>query len=153
MSDAAHDDNPRNTVAVRLPAAAAQAGELDEFLKARGWTHARRFLPKDDDELNDRLCRGEFTTVVFAMPEDAMDMIWAGQGHMGHWKGSSGKDPVEICFASAASNGSNWQGMFRRVEASYASWERRRRRQQTIAGCILTVVALVAMALLFWSRG
>jgi len=154
MSDAKRDDPPREPVAVRLPTQSQLIDILEKYLATRGWTAAERFLPKDDDELNDRLCRGEFAAVVFAVPEDAMRMIWSGHGSVGRWHAGENAAKVEICFASGDVGGEvDWPEHLRRIERSFAEWESGRRRRQVIAGSILTAVALVAMAVLLWTRG
>ncbi len=140
-------------VAVRLTGSPEQLEKLGSYLASRGWSEARRFLPKDDDELNDRLCRGEFAAVVFAAPEFAMEMIWAGHGSICRWNAGSRVSSFEVGFAFGANLEANWYNALRRIETSFVSWERRRGRRQLIAGCILTAVALVAMGVLLWSRG
>lgn len=140
-------------VAVRLAGSPEQLEKLGEFLASRGWSDARRFLPKDDDELNDRLCRGEFAAVVFAAPESAMEMVWAGHGSVRRWNAGLRGTAVEVCFAFGPNSEADWHNVLRRMEISFADWERRRTRRQLIAACILTTVALVAMGVLLWSRG
>lgn len=140
-------------VAVRLPRSEVHRDQLEQFVASRGWTTAERFLPKDDDELNDRLCRGEFEIVAFAAPEYAMEMIWAGHGNVCAWHSKADAAPFEICFAFGANIEANWYNALRRIEISFAGYERLRRRRQTIAGCILTAVALLAMGVLLWTRG
>lgn len=146
---------PRESaVAVRLSQNTTHSTQLDQFLGSRSWSNARRFLPKDDDELNDRLCRGEFEAVVFAHPEDALEMIWSGHGSVGLWNGGARAVPFDMHFAiKAGCTDAEWSERLRLVQQSYAAWEVERRRRQTIAGCILTAVALAAMGLLLWARG
>ena len=154
MSQGKRDDHPQVRVAVRLPTNPVHLDGMERLLAANGWTAASRFAPKDDDELNDRLCRGEFATVVFAEPEDAMRMIWSGHGSVSRWNAGGKAVAVEICFALAEStNGVPWPDVLQRVEQSFTQWEAGRRQRQVIAGSILTAIALIAMAVLLWMRG
>lgn len=151
MTNSVRDDKSPNKVAVRQPANESYAEKIQTYLRSRGWTAVERYLPKDDDELNDRLCRGQFAAVVFAVPEDVMDMIWSGHGAVSRWHAGAG--PVEMCFAAETSAGNDWPIVLRRTEASFSAWETGRRRRQVIAGSILSAIALVAMGLLLWLRG
>lgn len=150
MSHATRNDNRQNKVALRQTSSGAHDAKIQSYLTSRGWTAAERFLPKDDDELNDRLCRGEFTAVVFAVPEDALDMIWSGHGAVGRWHTPAGQ--LEVCFAVGTAAVDDWPAILRRTESSFLKWEQGRRHRQLVAGCILTGVALAAMGLLFWTR-
>lgn len=152
MSDAQAGNNVQGGVAVRLPAGGAHCDKLEQYLASRAWSSAKRFLPKDDDELNDRLCRGEFGAVVFATPEDAMSMIWSGHGSISLWQ--VGGEPVAVHFAIGDSdNGAPWVQHLIRMERAFTAWETARRRRQVVAGTILTAIALLGMALLLFNKG
>ncbi len=119
---------------------------LDAYLSARGLATARRFEPKDDDDLNDALCAGEFDRVVFANLDALFQTVWTGHGELDRWKSAG----VRIELASPPDGEPNgWRATVDATYQSHARWRRNRRRGQIIAACILSVLAIAAIAVLF----
>lgn len=142
---AAADAAPR--VAARVPADRDARARLDAFLASQGFAGAERFLPKDDDELNDRLSRGEFTTAAFSAPADLLDMLFAEHADLDRWA------DTRIVFVNhAASDGVMTRAQLDALHRTYSAWCRGQRRQRLIAGCVLTAVGLAAMGVFLFIR-
>ena len=140
-------DGRDDRAAARVPADREAKARLEAFLAAQGFADAERFLPKDDDELNDRLSSGEFATAVFDCSADLLEMLFAEHADLDRWTN------VRIVFADDA----NAQGAMARPQLDalhqvYRRWCQAQRRRRLIAGCILTAIGLAAVGVLLFVR-
>ena len=135
-----------NRCAVRLPVGKADLISLDRYLEHLGLSDAARFLPKDDDDLDTAICAGRFDRVVFSSLDDLLTTIWNGDARIDQWREMGIK--VDIAAGDAA-NGTGFEHICE-MYASLEQWRARRRRRQIIASVILSTVALLAMAVLFY---
>jgi len=139
-------DGRGDRAAARVPTDRDAQARLEAFLAAQGFAEVERFLPKDDDELNDRLSRGEFATVVFSCPADLMDMLFAEHADLDRWT------KVRIVFADDAAEGVMNRPQLDALHQAHVRWCRVQRRQRLIAGCVLTAIGLAAAGVLLFVR-
>lgn len=138
MSDHATTGQPR--IAFRMTTW-GDAAAFEAALQRMGRQAGRRFEPKDDDELDARLQRGEFDIAVFADAESLIEMILNGDAALDVWMTHG----VALEFASGDD-----ESIARRVHAVYSRNARRRRRRQATACLVLSLVALASLGILFW---
>ena len=132
-------------VAVRLPDDAAKRQAITAYLRSNGLDTAKRFAEKDDDELNAAVDSGEFERVIFTDLSDLLVTIWKGETQWDRWR-SSGIEVILVNPPRAA----DWLIVVDETYAGLNAWRLVRRRRQTIAAVILSIVALAAMAVLFY---
>lgn len=132
-------------VAARLPDDAAKRQAITAYLQSNGLDTAKRFAEKDDDELNAAVVSGEFERVIFTDLNDLLVTIWKGETQWDCWR-SSGIEVILVNPPRAA----DWLIVADETYASLNTWRSVRRRRQTIAAVILSIVALAAMAVLFY---
>lgn len=133
-------------IAVRSGHDRDSTAALDAYLSAQGLASARRFEPKDDDDLNDALCAGQFDQVIFANLDALFQTVWTGHGELDRWESAG----VRIELASPPNGEADtWRSTADATYQSHARWRRHRRRGQIIAACILSALAIVAVAVLF----
>jgi hypothetical protein len=133
--------------AARCPTDPDRRGRLDAFLDGLGVTQIERFQPKDDDELNGALCEGRYDHVVFADLDGLFEAVWKGQASLERWRDAGVK--IEVACPPTPDEAA-WRAV---VEATYESlfrWRQSERRRQTVAACVLTALALAALAVLFF---
>jgi hypothetical protein len=144
MSDA----SPAGRTAVRLPDSPAQRPALNRFIEASGLTDCVEFLPKDDDELNALACDGRFHRIVFANLDDLLTAVWKGDADWRSWRAAG----VRIELADVPPHlAHDWLVFVDRMYANLDAWRRQARRRQIVAALILSVLALVAAAVLLFS--
>jgi hypothetical protein len=130
-------------VAVRRGQEKAGDGRLKEYLAAHPEWTVTSFEPKDDDELNEKLCAAAFSKVVFLDLDAVLQMLWKGHADLGAW--ASVGVGIEICSLP----GGDWRETLRQVHASIEAWRRIQRRRQIVAASILSAIILAAIAMLF----
>ncbi len=134
--------------AIRMASGPEQDEAISKYLTENASIGFERFLPKDDDELNAALCAGKYERAVFGDLDALMSAVWKGQAEWDRWKAAGVQieliqPPVEAPTA--------WPAVVEAVYRSLAGWRARQRRRQIIAGFILSVLAIAAVAALFWS--
>ena len=133
--------------AVRAGENEAETRAIAAFLEARGREDVTHYLPKDDDDLTRDLCAGKYDVVVFAGLDALMAMTWKGEAEMERWR----EVGVEITFAeSAVVERMDAADVMHRVGSSLEAWRQGRRRRQTVAAVLLSVIALVAAGVLMF---
>jgi hypothetical protein len=113
-------------------------------LAARHPRHVVDFAAKDDDALNAELCAGEFTGVVFANLDALLTTIWKGQGQPDRWTAAG----VRIELAEPPRENERWQSFLPEMYRSLAQWRRRQTRRKIVAASLLSLLALLALAIL-----
>lgn len=131
-------------VAARLPDDAAKHQAIIDYLQSRGLDTAKRFAEKDDDDLNAAVISGEFERVIFTDLNDLLVTIWKGETKWDRWR-SAGTEVILVNPPAA-----DWLSVVDTTYASLNAWRSVRRRRQTIAAVVLSIVALAAMAVLFY---
>lgn len=134
-----------SNIAVRIPDDTANRRELLAYLQSNGLDSAQRFAEKDDDELNAAIISGNFHRVVFTDLDHLLVTIWKGETQWDRWR-SSGVEVILVNPPDAA----DWLSVVDVAYASLNAWRSVRRRRQTIAAVILSVIALAAMFVLFY---
>lgn len=95
--------------------------------------------------MNAAIIAGDFHRVVFTDLDHLLVTIWKGETQWDRWRSSG----VEVILVNPPDT-ADWPSV---VDAAYASlnaWRSVRRRRQTIAAVILSVIALAAMFVLFY---
>lgn len=121
--------------------------ELDDYLRRVAPPSVERFLPKDDDELNDALCVGRFDRVVFADLADLMEAVWKGEAQLERWAAAGVR--IEVACPPTQEPDA-WRNVIDATYDSLCRWRKRERRRQSIAAAILSAIALIAMGVLFF---
>jgi hypothetical protein len=138
---------PHRGCAVRLATNDEEQRALDDYLDRHGPAHVVEFAAKDDDDLDAELCAGRFDRVVFADLNALLSAIWKDHAHVDRWVDAG----VSIELATPPPGDSSaWQAGVLHMFASLTRWRRQQRRRQIIAAVILSALALVALAVLFY---
>lgn len=133
--------------AVRMPDCADDANTLENYLREQGVVNAARFAPKDDDELNDAVCSRRYQRVIFLKLDDLLDAIWTGHIEYNQWIALGVKiDLVLVPFPGPV----DWPRWIEKTTHSLNHFRRRQKKRQTTAAVILSLLALAAIAALFY---
>ncbi len=141
-SDTAQEHGAGRRIAARLPDRDF-AGAFTAFLQREGLDSAGLFAPKDDDELDSRLSRGEFDVVVFPDGDTLAEMILSGDARLSEWD----RQRVAIRFASGED-----RAFVDRVFSIHSRRAAAANRRRTVACLVLSVVALASLAVLLFLR-
>lgn len=128
--------------------ACSEAGRhaIDESLAKLGGRAAQHFTSTDCDKLNDAVCGGEFNCVLFADMETLLTGIWEGDIHLQTWL----QRGIRIEFADTAFGDScSSQAALGAFYRSVAKWRADQRRRKLIAASILSLAALLCLAVFF----
>ncbi|MCG8408075.1 MAG: hypothetical protein MI923_22985 [Phycisphaerales bacterium] len=131
--------------AVRLADSETDMQVMNAYLEANELAEAVRFLSKDDDDLNADVCAGHFEQVVFFDLDALLSAIWKDDIEIDRWLALK----VRIDLASVPGT-ADWHNLLPIVADSFKHWQGRQRRRQIIASIILSVIALAALAILFF---
>ncbi len=132
--------------AVRTSTNSDERGILSEFMQRYAACEVVEFAPKDDDDLDVELCSGRFDRVVFANLDAVFSAIWKGHARVDRWVAAG----VRIELADSADGDSaSSQAFVIAMYESLARWRKGQRRRQVMTVIILSVLALLAIAVLF----
>lgn len=130
-------------VAVRLSGDSAVDGELARHLDEHPDCAYEKFAPKDDDELNQKLCDGEFAAVIYYDMNSALASLWKGHANFSAWRMAG----VEIRFLHKPDG--DLLALLPGIQVSIEKWRTSNRRRQVLAAFILSGLTLAAMSMLF----
>lgn len=130
-----------------LPDSEVDRRDLEQYLKDNGLTDAARFLTKDQDDLDDQICAGDFDRVVFLDLPDLLNMIWEHEPKIDQWVESGAG--IELVRPESG-HSADWLTLAHTVHKSLRGWRKRHRRRQIIAATLLSLIALAAIAALLW---
>ena len=120
---------------------------LAAYLAQRDVPLVVEFAPKDDDTLNAELCAGRYERVVFAGLDALLTTVWKEHAQVDRWMAAG----VRIELAAPPNDDhSDWQSYVTSMCDSLARWRRQQRRRQVITAVVLSALALIAMAVLFF---
>ena len=131
-----------------MPATSFDREAMEAFLRSKGITNPRRFAAKDDDELNDAVRDGRIRHVVFVKLDDLLEAIWIG--HVQYHRWIEFGTLVELVEPPPEAN--DWPQFVQTMAISLANHRRRKRRGQTIAAAVLSLLALAAIWVLLMLR-
>ena len=141
-------NTPSGRCAVRKPSNGDEDRILSEFLRRYRASEVVEFAPKDDDDLDVALCSGRFDCVVFANLDAVLSAIWKGHARVDRWVEAG----VRIELADLANGDpASSQPFVTAMYESLARWRKGQRRRQVIAAIVLSILALLAIAVLFLS--
>lgn len=133
--------------AVRLAGDGESNRALADRLLRQGLSGAVRFASKDDDELDAQLCAGRFDRVVFPDLDALLEAVWNHHAHLDRWAAAGVRIDLAVPPGGEASD---WRALIGSVYESLARHRRRLRRRQIAAALVLSVLALLAVAVLLW---
>ena len=147
MNRSAHQSGLSGRCAVRKATNRDEERALARHLERERLTEVVRFSDTHDDELDAELCAGRFERVIFANLDALFAGIWNGHSRVDRWTEAG----VQIELADRPVEDSLvLQELITHVHASLWRWRRQKRKQQIVAASILSALALIAMAVLFW---
>jgi hypothetical protein len=127
-----------NSIAVVCDRAGEQAAAMRAFLESRGVEDAAWYAPRDVDDVDRAVRSGAMRRVIFPGTRNLFDAIWDEEISFEQWlKAGASVDFVEKPAGDAAACVA---AMF----TSWQHWRRVHRRRQTIAGVVLSMVAIAA---------
>lgn len=136
--------DPVAPVAVVCDNRGGAADDLRDYLQAAGLSEARWYAPRDVDELDAAVRAGAVRQVVFPALADLLEPIWNREIDFEAWLAAG----TAIRFAHPPANDpAAYAGA---LHASWQRWERARRRRQTVAAVVLSLLALAAAFVLVW---
>lgn len=95
--------------------------------------------------MNNALAAGRYKRAAFANLNALLEAIWKGEAQLDEWKSAG----VEIILACPPTSDADvWRNMVMDTFLSLKKWRTAKRRRQIVAGAILSVIALAAMAVL-----
>lgn len=138
----------KSRCAVCLPSSEVDRRDLEQYLKENNLTDAVRFLAKDREDLDAQVSARDFDRVVFLDFQNLLTMMWDHEPKIDAWNTSG----VTIELVRPESNDSaDWLTLAHTVHKSLSGWRRRHRRRRIIAAALLSLIALAAIAALFWA--
>jgi hypothetical protein len=99
-----------------------------------------------DDDLDGEVCSGRFERVVFADLDALLTAMWDGHVHVQQWCDAGAR--LELISPPASTDHDFWHAIVAQASASLARWRKEQRRRRIIAGTILSILALAALAAL-----
>lgn len=133
--------------AVRMPREPKDAAVLENYLTQHGIKDAVRYLPKDDDELNQALCAGRHRCVIFLDLAALFEPVWKELAELDRWRAAG----VEIELARPPEGDAGaWRASVAEVCASLTLWRRAERRRKIVAATLLSALAIASVAALLW---
>jgi hypothetical protein len=128
-----------NLVAAIVDERGEDLTEIESFAAARGWTIARRFGPNDLDDLDRAIRRSKISRVVARDPTLLTEAVWNNEVDPTDWSDWG----VELHFVEELPD-----SLPAFVARRWKQWDNRRRRRRTIAGLVLSGIALAAAFIL-----
>jgi hypothetical protein len=101
-----------------------------------------------DDDLDGEVCAGRFERVVFADLDALLTAMWDGHVHLDRWCQAGVR--LELTSPPPNMDHDHWRAIVAQTSASLARWRKEQRRRRIIAGTILSVLALAALAALLF---
>lgn len=122
------------------------AAKMREYLAADGLDAAKWLAPRDVDDVDEAVRKGEIRRVVFTDLGALLDAMWDEEIQFGEWLSAG----VEVSFVDTPTEGpiAPDTSIAAAVFESWRSWRGYQRRRRVVAGLILSVVALLAGLLL-----
>lgn len=139
-----HESNPG--VAARLPSRESEVRPFKDRVQVLIGSPVAFFAPKDNDDLDRQLADGRFRRVVFAHFDDLLEMIWDEDADFSAWRARG----VHIEFLENGALDEDRAGMLLEICASLNRWRNVRRRRRIMAATILSFLAILALAILFY---
>lgn len=133
-------------IAVRRGDSPAECAALKSYLKSACSNEVEYFDSKDNSDLNDTLCSGRFDRAVFFDLSALLSAIWTGHAKIDCWMDAGVR--IEL-VQPPDGDAESWRTYVDATFASYTLWCRRQRRNQIVAACVLSALALAAVILLF----
>jgi hypothetical protein len=131
-----NDTMPKAGLAVICKKDGPEAVAMRTHLQTTGTTGAEWFASRDADEVDKRVGQGSIRRVVLPDWGVLLRAIWDEDIHYDRWLSTG----TEVSFVSPPAPGSAATAVFE----IWSGWNRSRRRRQTVAGAILSVIALAA---------
>lgn len=130
------------TVAAVCDRKGPRATEMQAYLAARGLT-ARWHAPRDLDDVDTAVGAGRLGHVVFLGWSDLLDGIWSGEVTYANWLSAG----VKVDFVDAPAD--TRDACLAAVSQAWDRYRRTQRRRHTIAGLVLSIIAIaVAFAII-----
>lgn len=133
-------------MAVRRGENPTESAVLASYIESAGASEARFFSPEDCADFNDALCSGRFDRAIFVDLGALLTAIWSGHAKIDRWK--AGGVTIELANPPEGGAGS-WREYVDATYDSYTRWCRGQRRNQIVAACVLSALALAAVIVLF----
>lgn len=130
--------------AVRIPDDSEKRRRVESLLKSGEFGPIKHYAAKDDDELNAAIEAGLHNRVIFADLDELLVSIWKGETQWDRWR-ALGVDVIIAQSPPAA----DWLKILDETFTSLQLWRSARRRRLQIAAMILSLIALIAMTVLF----
>lgn len=112
------------------------AAAMSDFLRSHDMTKVEWFAPRDVDEVDQAVCAGRVRQVVFPNMSGLFDAIWDEDIRFDRWLSAG----VDVLFVDLPPANATATAVF----TSWRTWSQRYRRRRTIAGAVLSIIALVA---------
>ena len=148
MSIAQQGGRNSTRCAIRTSRPAERDRVLVDYLARHAIDGVCEFAPHDDDELDEKVQAGHFDRVVFSDIEALLECAWKGYLPYRQWRDAG----ATIDLATLPAGGpENLQAWLEAICEAVAGVRKHERRRQTIGALILSIVALAAMAALFFA--
>ena len=121
------------------------ADKVQALLDRTGVTDAQWFAPRDVDDVDTTVRAGGVERVVFGGLREFLDAAWDDEIAPTAWHELG----VRVEFAGPPGEDSN--AIIAAVCQNWASWRRRHRQRQAVAGVLLSAVAIVAAFVIIWA--
>ena len=132
-------------IAVRRGENDAESAALTSYVGSASSDEVEYFESKDDADLNDALCSGRFDRAVFLDLNALLTTIWSGYGKIDRWKDAG----VTLELVQPPDGDADaWRATVDATFASHSRWCTRQRRNQIVAACVLSALALAAAIVL-----
>ena len=140
---AAQQNSNGRSVAVRYSGVASIDVELTRHMDGQQGCQFLTFAAKDDDELNEALCAGQFCEVVYGDADSLLEALWKGHANYSRWKQAG----VEVRILRKADG--DLLKVMPEIHGSIERWRVKNRRRQVVAAVILSGITLAGMSALF----
>jgi membrane protease YdiL (CAAX protease family) len=137
-------DRSTSPVAMRAGRDAAEKAGLQRWADRHADAAIKCFEVREDADLADALNAGHHAVVVFASLDAALDFIWSRNAGL-HVMAARG---VRVELASPPDS-PVWESALPAVQTSYIQWHQRSKQRKLIAGIVLSLLALIAVFILF----
>jgi hypothetical protein len=133
--------------AIRHAGTGLRLDQIERFAASLGYDSTDCFAPRDDDQLDARVGAGRYDCVIFATVDDLLDTMWRGRVHLDRWREQGVR--VELADPGGARH-ADWRVWIDEIERSLAGYRAAQQKREVLAGVLLSVIALLAVAVLYW---